>query len=107
MFEILVVAGLFKFRFDELLHLRPANMEISCTMAKIYIQQNKTYQLRKEDGVVITRKGTSTASSVTMMVGQLFAANIPSKSEMFPFRPNVKDNKLKRYGLQDQWAAVD
>ena len=46
--------------FDELVQLRPCDVEIDGSMAKLRIRQSKTDQLRKGDEVLIARTGSHT-----------------------------------------------
>ena len=77
---LLAFAGFLQ--FDKLAHLRPADIEISSTMAKIHVQQSKTDQLRKGNEVLIARTGIATCP-VAMLARYLSTANIPQSLSCF------------------------
>ena len=79
-------------RFDELVRLRPIDIGISPSMAKLRICQSKADQLRKGDEVLIARTRTATCP-VAMLEKYMAMAGIPPSSELFLFRAITKTKK--------------
>ena len=75
-------------RFDELVPLRPCDIEINASMAKIHIRQSKTDQLRRGDEVLLARTGNLTCP-VAMLERYMDKADMDKRSSLFLFRAVV------------------
>ena len=71
--------------FDELVQLRPCNIEIDGSMAKLKIRRSKTDRLQKWDEVLIPRSG-SHICPVVMLENYMATASISSSSGLCLFR---------------------
>ena len=95
----LVTACLLSFagflRFNELVQLRPIDIEIRAEAAKLHIRHSKTDQLRKGDEVLLARTGSATCP-VAMLERYMEAASIPQESGLFLFRPICKTKTGER-----------
>ena len=76
-------------RADELLDLRPCDIEINTAMAKLHVCRSKTDQLRKRDEVLIARSATTTCP-VSVLERYMAKASIPVDSQLFLFRAITK-----------------
>ncbi len=72
-------------RFDELVQLRPCDIELDGSMAKLKIRRSKTDQLRKGDEVLIARTGNPTCP-VAMLEQYMAKGCINPSSELCLFR---------------------
>ena len=72
-------------RFDELVQLRPCDVEIDGSMAKLKIRRSKTDQLRKGDEVLIARTGSHTCP-VAMLEKYMAKAGLSASSNLCLFR---------------------
>ncbi len=80
------------FRFDELAHLRPADITFQEDHMSVRIRSSKTDQFRQGNQVLIARTGTATCP-VGMTRRYLSMANEPLGSQELLFRAIVKTKK--------------
>ena len=76
-------------RFDELIHIRPCDLSIDGSMAKIHFPRSKTDQFRQGSEVVIARSGAPTCP-VNMVERYMSMAAVNPASEQFLFRGITK-----------------
>ena len=97
-FSLLAFAGFL--RFDEAIHIRACDLDISTDIVKILLPHSKTDQFRQGQEVLIARTNTPTCP-VAMLEHYMAAANIAPASEVFLFRGICKTTggeKLKASG---------
>ena len=82
----LVTAYLFGFfHFDELIiHIKPCNIILNATMARVHIPSSKTDQFRQGSEVIIAHSEASMCP-VNMMEHHMFMTGVDLASEQFLF----------------------